>query len=250
MSPFFSIIVPVYNCERTLVDTLESILKQSFNDYEVIIINDCSTDDSLNILKKYIDIFKNIKIINNEKNLGVAKSRNIGFGLAKGKYIALLDSDDIWESNKLSIQKKCIDKTQCDICCTSYDFINSNGDSIKRPYVIPSKIVYFTLLKENIIGCSTVAVKRDLLSAKSMKDKYYHEDYALWLDLTRSGAYVVGISDVLMHYRISESSRSYNKSKAASNRFKIYIEQEHLGIFKSIYYFFCYAINGLRKKLL
>lgn len=251
MIPFFSIIIPIYNCEQTLGDTLESILKQSFDDYEVIIINDCSTDGSLDVLTKYIDKFKNnIRIINNEINLGVAKTRNKGFELAKGKYIALLDSDDTWDSNKLAIQKKCIDDTHCDICCTSYDFINSKGDSIKKPYIIPNKIDYCTLLKENLIGCSTVVVRRDLLNAESMNYKYYHEDYALWLDLIRSGAYVVSIPDILMHYRILEDSRSYNKMQSASNRFKIYIEQERLGIFKAVFYFFCYAINGFKKKLL
>ena len=250
MIPFFSIIVPMYNCEKTLAYTLESILKQNFNDYEVIIINDCSTDDSLNILNKYVHRFDYIKIINNEKNLGVAKTRNKGFELAKGKYIALLDSDDVWDSNKLAVQKKCIDDTHCDICCTSYDFINSNGDYIKKPYIIPSKIDYHKLLKENLIGCSSVVVRRDILGADSMKEKYYHEDYALWLDLTRNGTSVIGITEVLMHYRISENSRSYNKVIASSNRFKIYIEQENLGLFKALFYFFCYIINGLRKRLL
>lgn len=328
MIPFFSIIIPMYNCEKTIEYTLESVLKQSFKDYEIIIINDCSTDDSLNVLNKYINSTKfannfndveavnnfneveavyksdnseptnrldnfepvsrsnviinennhdNTKIINNsqktkiennsdksriidysnklrivcnEKNLGVAKTRNKGFELAKGKYIALLDSDDIWDSNKLEIQKKYIDETNCDICCTSYDFINDMGETIKKPYIIPSKISYKTLLKENVIGCSTVAIRRSLLNSNSMNKKYYHEDYALWLNLTRSGANVVGIEDVLMHYRIIENSRSYKKSSAAINRFKIYIEQEKLGVFKAIFYFLCYSVNGLRKRLL
>lgn len=89
-----------------------------------------------------------------------------------------------------------------------------------------------------------------MLNADSMNHKYYHEDYALWLDLTRNGAYVVGIPYILMHYRILENSRSYNKIQSANNRFKIYVEQENLGVFKAIFYFFCYAINGLKKKLL
>ncbi len=251
MSPFFSIIVPVYNCEQTLSGTFESVLKQSFDDYEIIIINDYSTDNSLLVINKFKDIFGDkIKIINNEKNIGVASSRNKGFAVANGKYVALLDSDDIWDKSKLSIQKKYIDGTNCDICCTSYSFINSVGETIKKPYIIPNKIDYKTLLKENVIGCSTVAVRRDLLNANSMRKEYYHEDYALWLDLTRNGANIVGITDVLMHYRILENSRSYNKISAASNRFKIYIEQEKIGVLKAMYYFICYTINGFRKKFL
>ena len=250
MDPFFSIIIPVYNCEGTIYETLQSVLLQTYNDYEVVIINDCSTDNSIAEISKIRDNFLNIKIIHNSNNLGVAESRNVGIKNATGNYIAFLDGDDVWTAEKLEKQKSVIGRTNCDICCTSYDFIDENSQKIKNTYVVPEYIGYEILLKQNYIGCSTAVVKRELLLKNPMDKNYQHEDYALWLKLSRNGAKIIGIKEPLVKYRILNSSRSYNKSKAAKGRMSIYINQEKLGLFKSLYYFMFYAFNGLKKKLL
>lgn len=250
MQPFFSIITPVYNCEKTLYQTLDSILSQTFEDYELVLVNDFSSDDTINIINDYKKKFKQITIINNIKNIGVAESRNIGIKNAAGIYIAFLDGDDIWMPDKLEKQKSLIENTNCDICCTSYDFIDENSQKIKNTYVVPEYIDYEILLKQNYIGCSTAVVKRELLLKNPMDKNYQHEDYALWLKLSRNGAKIIGIKEPLVKYRILNSSRSYNKSKAAKGRMSIYINQEKLGLFKSLYYFIFYAFNGLKKKLL
>lgn len=250
MNPFFSIIIPLYNCERTIALTLESIMNQTCEDYEVIIINDCSDDNTMNIVNKYITRFSYITIIQNESNIGVATSRNKGFSIAKGKYVALLDGDDIWHSDKLEKQKQIIEKTNCDICCTSYSFIDENSNTIKKPYIVPKLIDYKMMLKQNYIGCSAAVIKADLLLYSSMDENYQHEDYALWLKLLREGATIECISEPLMKYRILKSSRSFSKTKAAKGRMIIYLKQEGLGLIKSVYYFLCYAFNGIKKKLL
>lgn len=250
MYPFFSIVIPVYNCEKTIYETLQSVLIQTYNDYEIIIVNDSSTDGTLSEINKIKDNLSNISIINNPENLGAASSRNKGISVAKGNYIAFLDGDDVWMPDKLKKQKCIIKENNCDICCTSYDFIDKNSQKIKNTYVIPEHIDYKMLLKQNYIGCSTAIVKRELLLDNPMDKNYRHEDYALWLKLSRNGAKFTGITEPLVKYRILTGSRSFNKSKAAKGRMSIYINQEKLGLFKSLYYFAFYAINGLKKKLL
>lgn len=250
MDPFFSIIIPVFNSENTIYETLESVFIQTYNNYEVIIINDCSTDGSLSEIDKIKDNFLNIKIIHNSENFGVAESRNIGIRNATSTYIAFLDADDVWMVDKLEKQKSVIERTDCDICCTSYDFIDENSQKIKNSYIIPEYIDYEILLKQNYIGCSTAVVKRELLLRTPMDKNYQHEDYALWLKLSRNGSKIIGIREPLIKYRILNNSRSYNKSKAAKGRISIYMNQEKLGLLRSLYYFIFYAFNGLKKKLL
>jgi teichuronic acid biosynthesis glycosyltransferase TuaG len=250
MNPFFSIIIPVYNCEKTIEETLKSVLSQTTSDYEIIIINDYSSDNTMEIVEKYKNKFNDIKVIYNFKNLGVAESRNKGFQAAIGKYVALLDGDDVWANDKLEIQRTVIEETGCDICCTAYNFIDSKSLMIKKTYNIPEYISYDMLLKENYIGCSTVVVKKNLLIDNSMNSKFLHEDYAFWLRLARDGAKMIGINKPLVYYRILSDSRSFNKFKSAKSRFKIYIDQEKLGLIKSLYYFFHYTFNGIAKKIL
>jgi teichuronic acid biosynthesis glycosyltransferase TuaG len=250
MNPFFSIIIPVYNCEKTIEETLKSVLSQTINDYEIIIINDSSSDSTMEIVEKFKDKFNDIKVISNIKNLGVAESRNKGFLKADGKYVALLDGDDVWANDKLEKQRSVINSTGCDICCTAYNFIDSNSLMIKKTYNIPDYIDYKMLLKENYIGCSTVTIKKNLLLGNSMNSNFLHEDYAFWLRLSRNGAKIIGINEPLVYYRILADSRSFNKFKSAKGRFKIYLNQEKFGLIKSLYYFFHYAANGIMKKLL
>lgn len=250
MNPFFSIIIPVYNCEKTIEETLNSVISQTITDYEIIIINDFSSDNTMKLVEKYKDKFNDIKMISNCKNLGVAESRNRGFQMAVGKYLALLDGDDVWVNDKLEKQRSVIERTDCDICCTAYNFINSNSLMIKKTYNIPDNLDYNMLLKENYIGCSTVVIKKDLLNGNSMNGNFLHEDYALWLRLARNGAKIIGINEPLVCYRILADSRSFNKFKSAKGRFRIYLDQEKLGLIKSLYYFFHYVTNGIMKKLL
>ncbi len=247
MIPFFSVIIPAYNCERTLKQTLDSVLTQTYDNYEIIIINDYSTDETLHIITNYCHKYSNIKLINNATNLGVAKSRNRGFEIASGKFIAFIDSDDLWDKNKLLIQKNYIEETNCDVCYTSYDFIDEDGAFIRLPYIVPSYTNYENLLKQNILGCSSVVVRKCFLDKYKMNSDFYHEDYALWLMLARNIANFAGINDVLMHYRISSRSRSYNKLRSGYKRLEIYIKQENLSIFKIIKCLISSGYYGIKK---
>ncbi len=245
--PFFSIIIPAFNADSTIANALESIVEQTFTNYEVIIINDCSTDNTNTIITQYKKKIPQFHVIENQQNIGVAESRNKGITFSKGMYIAFLDSDDIWHRKKLSAQAQCIRDTSCDICCTSYNFIDASDKHIKNPYMTISEIKYEDLLKENYIGLSTAVVNKSLFNSYKMSNEYYHEDYALWLQLVKSGAKVVGLNEVLVSYRVSKNTRSSNKLLAAVERFKIYRKQEKISFISSVKYIILYTINGLRK---
>lgn len=244
----FSIIIAVYNCEKYIIETLKSICEQTFEDYEVIIVDDCSSDNTFSIIEDYIankDVFA---LYSNDKNMGVAFSRNFAIDKAHGEYICLLDGDDVWVANKLETQYEVLKDQQLDGCYTSYAFIDEQSKSIGKPYIVREGVLrYEKMLRQNFIGCSTIAIKSDILKNKKFSKDVAHEDYALWLKLIRIGFKLQGISKVLVTYRITKGSRSHNKIKAAINRFKIYRKCEKLSLSKSIRLFVLYSVSGIIK---
>lgn len=248
-TPFFSIVLTSYNCSRFILETLKSIENQTYKNFEVIIIDDKSTDNSVNLIKKFIANKKNYIFITNKKNLGVCESRNLGFKRAIGRYICILDSDDLWHKDKLYITYRHIIKTKRDIYCTSYSFIDEESKKIKKDYTIPKNISYKDLLKENFIGCSTTAIKRELFETYQMDSRFTHEDYSFWLKLSRNGYKIEGIRNILVKYRIRKGSRSYNKIISLYNRFLIFKNQEKLPIHLIIYYIFLSIFKGIKKHL-
>lgn len=244
----FSVIIPVYNCEKYIIETLKSVYSQTVNDFEVIIVDDCSTDDTLRIIKEYIVDKEHFYVYQNDCNMGVAFSRNYAISLAQGEYVCLLDGDDVWESDKLAIQSQTLKDNSIDGCYTSYAFIDNNSEGIGKSYLVDDQILtYKKMLKQNLIGCSTVIIKREIILKEKFDRNVAHEDYALWLRLLRGGCVLKGISKVLVRYRIVKGSRSHNKVKSAINRFKVYRECEHLSFFKSLLLFISYSVSGIIK---
>ena len=242
-----SVILPVYNASGTIRDTLDSVLRQSYENYELIIIEDCSKDDSLAIVKSYEKVDSRIKVLANSKNSGVAFSRNKGIQAAIGDYIAFLDSDDIWIEDKLERQVTLLEKTNTQFTCASYDFIDEYNRQRLHPHLVPDELNLKTILKENIILCSTVCADAALLKEHPFRSDYLHEDYILWLELFKLPIRIVTEQQVLTHYRLIKGSRSHNKLRAASSRWKIYREYLNMNILKSLFYFAQYSINGIKK---
>ena len=245
--PLVSIIMPAYNIERYIEKAIRSVINQTFTDWELIVIDDGSKDSTLDIIELMVAEDERISSMPNETNIGVAKTRNRGIDIARGKYIALLDSDDIWYENKLELQIKKLEAEKADICYCSYAIIDEEGKKIRNDYMVSERVDFKDMLKENHIGCSTVILSRSALDNNRFLTDYYHEDYVLWLDLLKSGARAVGCSDVLAEWRLIRDSRSFDKKRSANFRWKIY--RQHLGFswFKSGYWFVCYALNGVRK---
>ena len=249
MMPEISIILPVYNSERYLEYTLASILCQSMTDFEVIAVDDCSTDNSLRLLYEWAERDDRIRVIANEKNMNVAAVRNKGIAQANGKYICFIDSDDIWYSNKLERQLALMKQIDCDFCCTEYEMIDSEENFIKNHMINKKEIILKDLLKENYIGCSTVMLKAEVAKHYSMKGDFAHEDYVYWLELLQDGFKGSVLNERLVQYRVSQSGRSADKRKAAYGRWQIYRKHLKFGVIKSAWYFFHYAINGVKKYL-
>ena len=202
-----SIIMPVYNASGTIRDAVDSVLRQTYQNYELIIIEDCSKDDSLSIVRSYEQADSRIRVIENPENKGVAFSRNAGVQAADGDYIALLDSDDVWLENKLEQQIELLEKTKAQFTCASYDFIDEAGQPLLRPHLVPDVIDFQTILKENIVLCSSVCVEASLLKEHPFHRDYLHEDYVLWLELFRIPVLVAADRQVLTHYRLKNKKK-------------------------------------------
>ena len=247
--PEITIILPVYNGERYLNRTVASVLQQTMPDFELIAIDDCSTDQSLQILQNWAQRDNRIQIAANEQNMGVADARNKGITMAKGEYICFIDSDDTWHSDKLEHQMNFMKQSGCDFSCTAYDMVDDEGKFMKNRFINKQQIVLEDLLKENYICCSTVMLKAELAKQYSMNGSYAHEDYVYWLDLLQNGANGMVLDETLVQYRVAQSGRSANKGKAAQGRWQIYRKHLHYGVVKSARYFMHYAINGIKKYL-
>lgn len=243
--PLVSIITPSYNSELFIDETIKSVLDQIHINWEMIIVDDCSTDNSRDIIEKYIQLDSRIKLIKNNPNLGVAQSRNRAIEEAQGDYIALLDSDDIWLPNKLEKQLELMQKENVLMSFSAYNTINEDGEEIGF-FPINEKVTYSDMLKTSSIGTLTTIYNAKKLG-KLYFDEIGHEDYVYKLNILKQIDYAQGIKEPLAKYRIVQSSLSRNKIKAALWQWKIYRDIEKIPLFKSIYYFINYTYNGLIK---
>lgn len=242
-----SIITPVYNSEKFIRETIVSVLNQTYNNWEMIFIDDCSNDSSESIIKEYLNKDNRFKYIKLKKNSGVANARNIGIREAKGRFIAFLDSDDIWHKNKLETQVNYMINNNVSFCFSAYEVIDENSKIINQK-IIPSKqiISYKDILKQNVIGCLTVVIDRNSITDLEMP-KIRHEDFATWIKILKSGQKAYCIDEVLASYRKTQKSLSGNKIKSALWTWYIYRKYEKISVPKSLFYFSNYAIKSLLK---
>ena len=243
-----SIVIPVYNASCTLAETLDSILSQTYHDYEVILIDDCSTDTSGNIINDYAGIHENFRVVFNEKNYGVGYCRNIGIKMATGEYVAFLDSDDMWKSDKLEKQVGLIEKHPDGlIYYTGSSFIDSDGKRLDTIFKVRKIIDYKELLKQNIISCSSVVVRKVIIEKHLFSlERNCHEDFACWLSILKDGGEAYGIDEPLLIYRLQEKSKSSNKIHSAIMNWKTY-KISGLNLMERIRYMSFYAIRSMCK---
>lgn len=242
-----SIITPMYNSEKYIGITIESALNQTYKDWEMIIVDDCSSDNSPKIVKEYAKNDERIKYIKTDSNKGVSNARNIALKMANGQFISFLDSDDIWDEDKLKKQVDFMKKNKCTISFTAYELIDENNEKLNKIINVPKIVDYKTLLKGNILGCLTVMIDKSKLDFEIKMSGVRHEDYVLWLSILKKGHIAYGINEVLAEYRKSSTSLSGNKIKSAMWTWKIYRNIEQIPLHKCIYYFINYGINGIKK---
>lgn len=240
-----SVILPVFNGQKFIKETMNSVLKQSLKTFELIIINDASTDETEKVIQSYNDrriIYR--KLANNR---GVANARNVGIKLAQGKFIAFIDSDDCWDKNKLQQQLSFMKENGINFSYSNYNLVDVNGRIIKRINNLPGKSTYQSLLMTNSIPLLTVIINRQLITKYQFLN-VHHEDYATWLQILRkSNEYAALYPHITAQYRVRENSVSSNKLKSLTWTWRIYRKSEHLSVIKSVYYLGCNAIHGLLK---
>lgn len=242
-----SIIVPVYNASRFLHKTIDSVLKQTFSDFELILIDDCSTDNSFEIMCEYEANDNRIRVFKNEQNMGVSYTRNFGVSKARFDYVALIDSDDMWTDDKLEKQVELIKAyPDTDLCYTGAAFIDTNEVMSDFVFRVPTDVTYKKLLKQNVISCSSVLIKRELLIKYPMAHDGMHEDFAVWLSVLKNGGTAKGIDEPLLVYRVDKDSKSGNKFKSMLMTYRVY-KYMGLNIFLRLYYMAAYIYSGIKK---
>lgn len=244
-----SIITPSYNSSRFIDETIKSVLDQSYTDWEMLIVDDCSLDNSKEIILQFVAKDKRIKLIELEKNVGAAEARNIALLKAKGKYIAFLDSDDLWVPQKLDKQIAFMEKNNFAFSISSYDRIAENGEYINT-YKVPEKLTYKQFLRNTIIGTLTVVINVEKTGRFEMPKIRSSHDMALWCIIMRRGFNVYGLQEILGHYREVSTSNSATKWKAAIDVWKVYRKYEKINFLLAIYYFIGYAVNAIKKRII
>lgn len=244
--PLVSVIMPVYNAARFLKPAIDSVLNQTYWNIELLILDDGSTDDSQQILQEYEKQDSRIRVFLNGDNQGVAQVRNQGIREARGAWIALLDSDDIWAPEKLEKQVQLLLREKAAIAYCSVDFIDEQGRRMKS-FRVPSRTDYQEMLYRCYFICSTVVIEAGLLKAHPFTTDYYHEDYVLWLELLRLNVKAVGEPEVLAYYRQSAGAKSSNKLNAARHRWIIYRRVCGMNLVQSCRTFSKYALWGVVK---
>ncbi len=245
--PFVSIIMPAYNSERYIEEAIHSIQSQTFDNFELIVVDDCSSDSTCDIVEQMAQSDKRISLLRNEKNSGTACSRNRALDSCRGDYIAFLDSDDVWHPDKLASQIERLRSESADIAYSSYAIIDVSGNKVKADYIVPDRVGYKQLQKENFIGCSTVMLTKAIAEKYRFISGFHHEDYVMWLQMLRDGYKAAGCREVLVSWRYVEDSRSFNKWNAAKSRWRIYRKCLGLPLAKSAVLIINYAIAGLKK---
>lgn len=241
-----TIIIPNHNTERFIIQTLHSVNSQTYKDFHCIIIDDFSSDKSVDKIKKFIKNKKKFELIDLKYNVGVAEARNIGIRKSQSRFIAFLDSDDIWAETKLEKQVELLNNTDAVFSYTATEYINESGDKIKSIRKVPKNIYYKDLLTCNYVTTSSVLFDRkkrnDLLMPNIIA-----EDYACWLKSLKNSGFAAGINEILVSYRKRKNSISSNRFKSIKKVWTVQTVQENQKKFKVVINIIIYLIKTFIK---
>ncbi len=244
-----SIITPAYNSSKFIGETIKSVINQSYSNWEMIIVDDCSNDDTYQIVNGYIQDDSRIKYFKNQKNIGVAATRNVALSHATGEYIAFLDSDDLWKPEKLTAQLKFMEENHYAITYTNYQMFDSITGKLGKVIFAPKFMRHNDIYKNTSIGCLTVMVNRDMVGYFEMPLLSHAEDQCTWQEIINRGFIAYGLNENLSLYRTSADSMTANKFNAAKKQWHMYRAHCKFSIFKSTFYLSCYALNALIKRI-
>lgn len=247
MKELVSIIMPTYNCGNFIRESIESVLKQTYTNWELIIVDDCSGDNTAAVVKEYQVKDKRIRYIQLEQNQGPAVARTIAMNLAQGNYMAFLDSDDLWTEDKLYRQLRFMKKNDISFSCTSYEQIDEKGNRLGKVIKAIPRTNYNRLLLDCPVGNSTVMYNVDRMGKFSVPNIRKRNDDALWLQMLKVEKYIYGYPNVLMEYRIRSQSVSSNKISLIKYHWKLYREIEKLSVVRSVFHIGVWCVIKLLK---
>ncbi len=249
--PLVSIVTPVYNAERFLPDTIKTVQDQTYENWEWLLVDDQSSDRSVEIIKEAAKSDERIKLIQLAKNGGAATARNAGIDAANGRYLAFQDADDLWHPEKLTKQVAYMQEKACVFSFTGYEFTDSAGKPNGKKVSVPSTLNYRQALKNTTIWTSTVMLDISKLSKQvvSMPNVRRGQDTATWWKILKKIDHARGINEVLSYYRRTDESLSANKLTALKRTWNLYRNVESLGIYASSYNFCWYVFNAVRRRV-
>ncbi|AMB99550.1 glycosyl transferase [Aerococcus urinaehominis] len=245
-----SIVTPVYNAAAFIGETIQSVQNQTYENWELILVNDCSPDNSRDIILTYQAQDQRIKLIDLAENGGAAVARNAGLDAARGDFIAFIDSDDVWSPTKLADQLAFMIAHNYAFSYTDLALVDVDGQIIKPSQNIPKQLTYHQLLKNTAIACSTVMIDKRVTGSFHMPLVRKGQDTATWLMLMREHDLVAyGLDKVLNYYRQVPGSVSSNRLAALKRTWHTYYRLERLPLTKAAYYFGHYVYNAMRRRL-
>lgn len=248
--PLVSVIMPSFNAERFIAEAIDSVIAQTVADWELIVVDDASTDATAAIAAGYQQRDSRIRLIAQQRNQGPASARNRGLDAARGKLIAFIDSDDIWYPEKTAKQLAVMERCRADISCTAYERVRGHHHPHAAVVPVPDKIEYHSMLHRCVIGCSTALVRRATCGAVRMPLIKRRQDHGYWLELLRDGSRTaVGINETLVSYRLHRGSLSANKLVAAAYTWKLLRDVERFPVGKSVWLFGGYVFAHLKLRL-
>ncbi|MCM3585251.1 glycosyltransferase family 2 protein [Mesobacillus maritimus] len=247
--PLVSIITPCFNAGPYIDRTIESVMSQTFQNWEMVIVDDCSTDDTRERVKSHAAKDGRIHLLELEENSGAAVARNHALDFATGRFVAFLDSDDCWKPEKLEKQLQFMQENGYAFTFTAYELMSHEGKRLNKIVAAPAKIQYHDLLKNTIIGCLTVMVDRQQTGSFQMPNIRTRQDLATWLLLLKKGFTAYGLNEELAEYRTGNPSISKNKWKALKMNWFVYRKVEKLNLVKAFWCFSHYAVHAVAKRL-
>ena len=241
--PQVSVVTPAFNAERFLEETIRSVQSQTFGDWELIVVDDGSTDATRDIVTRLAGADPRIRLVAGRGRGGPAAARNRGIEEARGRYLAFLDGDDLWLPHKLEHQIEFMRARDAVFSFTSYSMIDEGGHPVGGTVRAPARLDYRGLLRNTIIGCLTVVLDRETIPHPRMPEMPQHEDLSLWYEILRGGVTAHGLPEVLARYRIVRGSASRNKFRSALHMWKVYRERERLPLPAAAWCYAHYAWN-------
>lgn len=248
MEELVSIIMPTYNCARFIEESVQSVLAQDYTNWELIIVDDCSTDHTQEVLEPYLLKYPNIHYSCLAKNGGPAVARSQALKQAKGEWVAFLDSDDLWAPDKLSLQIAFMKQKKVSFSATGYELMGEDGISKGIALIPPEKTTYDKMLRLSCpVGNLTVMYDRRIIGDQQVPNIKKRNDFALWLQTLHTTDACYGMAQVLAKYRVRSQSVSHNKLKLLPYHWHLYHHIEKLGMLKSVWYIVCWAfIKGTK----